>query len=85
MSYEFFIVPGSHEGTNAKESILDNIEDFQAKSFATATAAMGFSQADRMHDKKAALNAVGTLIQSCNDCHSAYMEPALLFPLPPKP
>lgn len=85
MSYEFFVVPGSFEGTKAKRAIIDNIDDFKAKSLATETAAMGLAQHSRMHDPKGSMNAVGKLIQSCNACHAEYMEPALLLPLPPKP
>lgn len=85
MSYEFFIVPGSFEGTKAKRSIMENINDFKVKSLATETAAMGLAQHSRMHDPKGSMNAVGKLIQSCNACHAEYMEPALLLPLPPKP
>lgn len=84
MSYEFFIVPESFEGTNAKPSILDNINDFKAKSLATETAAMGLAQHSRMHDDKGATNAIGALIKTCNACHQEYMEPPLLLPLPPK-
>ncbi len=85
MSYEFFVVPGSFEGTKAKRAIIDNIDDFKAKSLATETAAMGLAQHSRMHDPKGSMNAVGKLIQSCNACHAEYMEPALLLPLPPNP
>ena len=85
MSYEFFIVPGSHEGTKSRAAIMDNIDDFKAKTIATETAAMGLAHASRMHDEHGAMTAVGALIQSCNACHEAYMEPALLLPLPPRP
>ncbi len=85
MSYEFFVVPGSFEGTKAKRTIIENIDDFKAKTLATETAAMGLAQHSRMHDPKGSMNAVGKLIQSCNACHAEYMEPALLLPLPPKP
>lgn len=84
MSYEFFIIPGSFEGTKAKPSILDNINDFKAKSLATETAAMGLAQHSRMHDDKGATTGIGALITTCNACHMEYMEPPLLLPLPPK-
>ncbi len=83
MSYEYFMVPGSHEGTKARASILDNEDDFKSLTISMETAATGLSLADRMHDKNAAFAAMGKLIQSCNACHSKYMEPALLLPLPP--
>ena len=85
MSYNFFVIPGSYAGTKAKPSILENINDFKAKTFVTETAAMGLAQNSRMHDPKGSMNAVGNLIQSCNACHAEYMEPPLLLPLPPKP
>lgn len=84
MSYEFFMVPDSFEGTKAKSSILQNINDFKSKSLATETAAMGLAQHSRMHDDKGATRAIGALISTCNACHQQYMEPALILPLPPK-
>jgi cytochrome c556 len=85
MYFEYFMVPGSFEGSKAKASILDNSADFKRLATQLITDTRGLAHAARSHDGKSSGMAVVNIINSCNACHEKYMEPALLLPVPPPP
>lgn len=85
MYFEYFLVPGSYEGSKTKPIVQDNVEDFKQWAFKLETATMGLAHASRTHDAHGSGKAVVTIIKTCNGCHEKYMEPALLLPVPPAP
>ncbi len=85
MYFEYFMVPGSFEGSKAKASILDNVEDFKKLTIQLETDTRGLAHASRSHDPIGSGKAVVAVINTCNACHAKYMEPALMLPVPPPP
>ncbi len=71
--FEFFMVPGSYEGSNANPAILNNAGDFKDQIRATEIAAFGMQTAIRNRDPKASKAAFGNLMNSCQQCHQTYM------------
>jgi hypothetical protein len=84
MSREFFLVPNSYEGSNAKASIVDNLADYKDKERALVTATFGLRTAVNNRDAKSGMKAVMATMKACNSCHQAYMtEPLWIGPKQP--
>lgn len=84
MSRDFFLVPGSLEGSNAKTTIPAQLADYKDKERALVTATFGLRTAVNNRDPKAGKPALMSVLKACNSCHEAYMnEPLILGPKPP--
>jgi hypothetical protein len=77
MYRDFFLVPGSYEGSNAKASIADNLFDFKEKERALMTAAFGMRSAVNNRDPQSGMKAAMSVMKACNDCHQEYMKQPL--------
>ena len=71
---DWFLVPGSIEGSNTAKDVASNLDDFKHKIRALEVASSGLARAARHHDHKAAPVAMGKVMEACQACHQDYLK-----------